>query len=515
MKRNILWLCAGALSLALGAGCGGEGGAYDDLVVGDLVAAGDPSALFTINARFKTLIRIQASGTWDYVRLGGRPEALTVAADGRTLLALDREYSQVIIADANNTDLTPVRLPVGQGHNRIVVSPNSPYAVTFLDLAESDDVVFDGTLSLNEIRVIDLSQNPPVVTPVIVAFNPRNIVFSPDGTLAFVVSERRASFVPLAAPPDDPAAVPLDLSTTEVAPPEAVIVRPSTSADPNDLTYALIARRGSAEMFAVALDTGSINVVDVGVVPTSLQVTADGRFAIAVSRGRDLAAVIRLDPFGSFDTSDVFPVALPQVVGEAVLAPADGDPEHDRRAVLFDPYGNAEEMTILDAETLQTRSVLLVNPPTAIVPGPGGTALALHKRWATTPSVSEVDAFFDAHDSFSMIDLDKRTANPTAVEARPADALFAPSAGTRRAFVTIPHATDAHGHHVGHIVVVQTDNGTASVIPVSPGPQRLGALPEGTIYAVHDRPFGFITFVDPSDLSTHTASGFMLAGALD
>lgn len=502
----MLW----AAALATGCNFGNQDALESPLEVGAIVAAGDPTqALFTINEAFGTLVRIRPDGSWDYSDLGGKPTALTVASDGRTLLAIDQLSSEVLLLDANGASLSPTRLPVGQGHNTIIVDPTQPYAVTFLDISKTPEIDFDGTLSLNEIHVIDLSTNPPTSTPVIVAFNPRDVVFSPGGDLAVVLSERRASFVPLANPPQDPDTVRLDISATEVAPPEDVVVRPRLTQDPNDMSYALIARRGSGEMFAIAIEDGdgTINVIDLGIVPTDLVTTADGNYAVAISRGRDLVSVIRLDPFGEFDTSDVFLVATPSIVGDAVVAPADGDPEHDRRVLLFDAQGNLEELMTLDAETLDVRQIRLVNPPTRVVAGPEGQAVALHKRFPTSPSASDLDAWFDSHDSFSLIDLDKRTAEATTVESIPRDALFAPSAGLHRVFITVPET--------GHLAYAQTDVGTSDAEKIGAGPERLGSLNDGTIYAVHAHAFGLVTFINPSDLSRTTARGFLAAGALD
>ena len=431
-----------------------------------------------------------ASGS---ARVAPHPAGLRATGDGGwvvTLSAEPRTSTLTAVRATTSGELTPSRIAVRPHHNAFTVStaPANRYAVTYVDLAALAGVVVDGTASFNEITVVDLNGTEPVATSVVVGFNPRQVVFTPDGTKAIVLSESFASVVPLANPA---ATVRVPLGANTATHP----VTPQTAITTADNASALVARAGSADVFLITLSPPSVNILDFGIAPTRLISSSDGASILGIARGLPTIALLDLP------TGIVRQIDAGGPVTDAAVPP---DPL-DRRMLLWGAGTQREEFYALDLDAATASTVALVNPATQIAIGPGGTAVVLHER-SFTPGGDEVQQFFDAHEALSIVDRDVSLVTPIALDAEPATiAFFEGADGTPRALVPLEGSA--------HVAEIGLGDQLASALRVSDVPRDVVPLGAEGVAIVHDQPFGLVTFLRADGTMT-VARGFLLDGTL-
>lgn len=479
------------LALAL-AGCRGSAAPAPFGVRSTAAASGKLWVLDEASGRVIRLDPLQ--GATGAAHVGLHPRGLLATAGGEWVLTLSPDAagsSLWAVPAAPTAALTSEEVKVRPHHNAFAVSGSSAnrYAVTFVDLAELADVEVDGTASFNEITVVDLNGTAPTATSVVVGFNPRQVVFTPDGTKAVVLSQSFASIVPLA----DPAStvrVPLG-SNTATNP-----VTPETALATADGQHALVARSGSPDVFLLTLSPPSVNIVDFGIVPTRFVSSADGGTVVGLAQHTRYLAQLDL---ASGVVSGV-------VAGGPVSDAAVPSDPTDRRMLLWDAASGLESLFALDLDAAQTKTVALVNPPTQVAIGPGGTAIVLHHR-QPTPGGDEVQRFFDEHEGLSVVNQEVTLVTPIALDAPPV------SIGFYQGADGLPHALiPLQGS--AHLAEVGLADQLASALHVSAVPRDVVPLGAAGIAVVHDQPFGLVTFLAPDGVHTHVASGFLLDGTL-
>ncbi len=456
-----------------------------------VVAAGD---LYVLNETFGRVVRIDpGDGGVETVRVGDAPTALAATADGSWVLTLAPE-DQALWA-VRTADFRATRLDARPHHNAFATtsSTTARYAITFVDLASLLDVDVEGTASFNEVVVVDLNGNVPTATPVVVGFNPRQVVFTPDGERAVVLSESYASILTLASP-GDPIRIPLGANTpANPVTPQTVLVTP-------DGAQAVVARRGSSDVFVITLQPPSVNIVDAKLVPKKFAVSSDGATIVSIA---EMASAVSLLDLAT-GTVTLVPAGGPVTDAVAPLDPL------DRRMLLWGKGAGREELYELKLDEAQSSTVRLVNPPTRIAIGPGGTAVVLHQK-QVTPNGDEIQQFFDAHDSLSVLDAEAKLVNPVVLDALPTDVAFSVDAnGAPIAYATLEES--------GRIAIVELATQLSDHVRVPAVPERLlpmgGPLDVAPVAVIHDQPYGLVTFLS-GDGDAVVAGGFLLDGALD
>lgn len=458
------------------------------------VAAGDH--LYVLNELFDRVVRIDpANGSTKTVGVGHEPEALAATADGAWVVTLTRGDHTLWAVDTGAGDLRAHAVDIRPNHNTIAVSPSAAarFAITYVDLARLDELDIDGSASLNEVTVVDLQGLVPQASSVVVGFNPKQVVFTPDGTRAVVLSESFASIIDLAAPAD-PVRIPLGANTTsDPVTPETVMVTP-------DNQLALVARRASADVFVIDLDPPSVNIVDFGILPTRFVASADG------------ATVVALSAYGQ--TVSMFDIATASVT----LATAEGGITHavaplepaDRRVLMWGEGLSQEQAFSLDLDTAEITTIQLVNPPTRIAVGPGGSSVVLQRPYPTFDG-DENSQLFDENDSLSILDPDESLITPHFLESEPTDVAFTANVtGDRLAVVALRDA--------GRLAVIDLDTLLIVDRPhLGDVPRFLVPMGNPTeaapIAIVHDQPWGYVSFLHP-DGKIRASSGFLLEDSL-
>src|SRR5262249_50223606 len=122
---------------------------------------------------------------------------------------------------------------------------------------------------------------------------PKDVAFTPDGSLAVLISDAYLGIIDLSGDKlGDP--VRYELADDLIDPPEAqeVVVSP-------DGSYAFVRQFGVSELVVVDLHTGARSSVAVGDNPTDLDLTPDGLHDVAVARGsKELWIYDTTDPVG-------------------------------------------------------------------------------------------------------------------------------------------------------------------------------------------------------------------------
>lgn len=495
MTRTPLPAIALLLAAGLSAACSSGS---NDLALGVRHSAAAGGDLWVLNEAFGRVVRIDAdSGGVATVRVGADPVGLAATADGGWVMTLSPSTRTLWAVRGNAAGMEAEPVPVRAHHNALEVSPSPAgrYAVTFVDLAAMLHVDIEGTASFNEVVVVDLNGTTPLATPVVVGFNPRQVVFTPDGTKAVVLSESYASILDLASPAD-PVRVPLGANTTgNPVTPETAIVSADGSA-------ALVARRGSRDVFLIALDPPSVNIVDVGLAPTRFVSSADGATVVAIQEGA--AGVALIDPAGA--TSRLVSTAGP--VTDAA-APHDAD---DRRVIAWGSGTLREEVYEVDLIAATARTLRLVNPPTRVAFGPDGTSVILHVPHLT-PGGDAVQQLFDVHESLSVVDAQGTLVTPVLLDARPADVAF----GTDPLGAPIAWATLQGSGRVARVDLGTqlSDHVPVAAVPRDLVPLAADPLAVAPVAVVHDQPFGLVTFLPPAGGAPRVVSGFLLEGSLE
>lgn len=387
-------------------------------------------------------------------------------------------------------DITNV--PVRNNMNRMELTPDGRWALLFND----PDVVLDyppaseGTLSYDEVSLVNLENRE--CTPVVVGFQPKDVAFTPDGSLAVLVSDAYLGTIDLSTDvAGDP--VRFEVSDDLIDPPEAeeVVVSP-------DGAYAFVRQFGATTLVVVDLATGARSLLDVGDNPTDLDLTPDGSKAVAVARGsNELWIYDAQDPLGVLPEVVAMPAS--ESFGSVIMNPAKSN------AILF---SNATvDSTHYGAWSLADDSIVvrpLVKPVAAITISPdGGTALVIHTL-ANGPDLDPDSGFYDKY-ALTLIDLDTSITNALALAAEPI-AYANSDDGTTGFF-----AMDG----VPEIVALDYDKLIAEPMALASDPIFLGVLPDtNTAWVSQVHELGRISFYTPPD-TIQTLTGFELNSAIE
>jgi DNA-binding beta-propeller fold protein YncE len=309
--------------------------------------------------------------------VGSDPRVVRVTPDFSTAVVFNRGDDTVSVIDADTLDT--VHLRVRDNFNQLLLSPDGAWAGTFHDRAavRPDDPPADGLQSFNEVSLVRLADR--TVHDIVVSYNPRDIQFSADGTLAVVVSDEELALVDLTARELIPRLIPIaDAFDAPVA--EEVVLSESGS-------YAYVRQFGSEDLLVVNLRDLSTTRLPVGENPTDLDLSPDGTSAVVVSRGSGQVWVYEADrpelPARVLD--------LP----EALRAGSILFGRNSETAVLYSTALTTDRYAIWDTRTDEIRVHDLVKPVRAMALTPdGGGLLVLHPK-ENLPDTPTSDPFYN------------------------------------------------------------------------------------------------------------------------
>lgn len=454
-----------------------------------LEPAQNDAYVFVANPERDTLTRITvADRSVRTVPVGVSPKVVQTTADGVRVVVLNQGDDTVSILDADTLD--EQRVDVRDDRNRLVLSPDSAYAAVWQDtaLAEEEGTLAEGLQSFNEITLVELAG--ATATTFAVGFNPRQVAFTPDGSLAIVVSDAYLATLDLSVA--EPTLDLIELAPTEldVPPAEEVVVAP-------DGSFAWIRQFGTTDLLVVDLQTGALSRRAAGIQPTDLDCSPDGQTVAAVARGsRELWL---------YDAQD--PDADPQVIGfpdspfGQIAFGETGD-----RAVLYTTVTVTPTYGLWTMGDNEVRERSLVKSVRGVTLDPTGQTLVVLHPANDGP---QVEPTFVGAPAVSVVDLDSLVVNPIKLPAEVEQFVHDP-AGDYGYFILEDEPL---------LAVVDYGSLLHDQITLRSIPEFVGVIGDagtlGEAWVSQKHPLGRLSFYDPVDDTLATLTGFELNAEID
>jgi len=467
-------------------------------------AAGDSFVFVLHPAREQAIVIDARSLRVTLASVGLRPTVLATAPGHDTAVVINAGGDDLSVLHARFDGTTVTNVPAVPGVNRLALSPDGRHAVAFFSY-ESFDALAAGQPvgSLQSVTVARLDRDAVRSVEVGTGFHPTSVAFSEDGAAAFVVTEEGVTAIPLGEEdlPDIGVlpTIPVTADPLEAALEREVLVTP-------DGALAVVRTLGQSALSLVDLGTGAITRYDLPGEPTDVDLTPDGETVLVMMRAAGTALLARLadirESAGAFRTLDLSGVPM----GAAVMSPA-GD-----TALLYTTVDDVEALLRLDLVTETIRPIRLQKTVRAVAYGPtGARAVVLHRRSGATPLPTlPLDAFVDASEAFSVVDLGAAVARLQLVDHAPGAVAYSPDGG--RLYVLLPDPTGVAP------AVADVDLLTLMGVerPLASPPVAVQPVPAaGKVAVSQEHPTGRITFFDVETGESETLTGFELGGLVD
>lgn len=425
-----------------------------------------------------------------------------------------------LLALSASAEVSSTAVPLHQGADSWSVSPDGRFAIAWTDSRNADRP--DPTDGFQDITVLELASDSaaggaPRATRLTVGYRPSAFAFDAAGTRAYGITQDGISVVELGA-----GAVQL---SRLVSLPGTSRVQPDVSITP-DGSRALARVEGSPVLYDIDLGSGQLREIDLGGRITDLDLSEDGRRAVAVlertssaggpdagvpapgDAGSDAGDAGSAEPVPASVVSEAVFIALPTGLGDpaarqtlavpgesfrSVALSADG-----ARAVLFTTARPTPRLTLV-APDLSTRSLDLIAAVRAVfLTADGAHAVALQDPPAGSQKLG----------AFSVLSLANVRAPKLVASDAPAVAVAMPPGNAERALVTV--SDPARGSFGAFLV--RTANLQVDFTSLSSEPLASGTVPgaqKGFIAQLH--PEGRITFIDLNDGAERELTGFELS----
>lgn len=414
-----------------------------------------------------------------------------------TVVALPgHDEDAAIVLNAGSNDATILRLgadgviktqtlPTQTGANAVAVSPSGTWALVWGNAALVDPATLDPTEGLQDITVVKLDDDPVTTTNLVVGYRPSAVSFDDEEDRAFFVTEQGMTVIDLgdAPQPEQELTLTDDPVTDQSA--RDVNVTP-------DGAYAVVRLDGQKTIGFVDLGSGERTSVTLPDYVTDLDLSADGKQAFAVTGG---ALVVVPVPPGDADPSTFATASAPGEVGRSVTLSSDAS-----LALLYSNATPDQYVGILtgggDWSSYQGRAVDLKAPVQAVFAAPDAQHGIAFQTTATGSSdegaFSVLSAAFD------------RTPKIVGTDAPPNALAFTPD-GAQALVTTRDLGKQIYGAYLVEL-------GSLEDVPIQLSSPPLSAgIVGGYGFVAQAHPEGRITFVNLSDASQRTLTGFELA----
>lgn len=388
---------------------------------------------------------------------------------------------------ASSDGLTATSLPVPAGGNAWAIGPNGRWAIAW---SNARDVKMpDPIEGYQDLSVLDLTKGQESATDLTVGYRPVAVGFDAQGAHAFAVTQDGVSVIDLTS--GAPAVVKniwLGDTASEPATTRDVSITP-------DGAYALVRREGKAAIDVFSLADGARTSVDLPAAATDLDLSADGKTAVAVVRETSQVALLPV-PGIVADPTNLTLVTVDAAVGSVALAP-------ESPVGFF--YTNATPsklLAVLDtsASPPSPRTILMRAPILGVFPTAGAAhALVLHD------ALTEAGSSYPAAVSLAPIALDLPP-KIVGLDAPPISIAVAP-AGDHVLVAAGSEQTGVYQLMLGALPSLKVQKLPLASLPIAAGVVA-GA---GRGYVAQKHPDGRITFVTLATGEARTITGFELA----
>lgn len=452
-----------------------------------LAPAATNAYVFVANPTRNTVTRIAVpSLAVDTRTVGSDPVTVATSSDYTHAVTFNAGSDDVSIIDAESFDVTTVG--VRDNFNTMAMSPDGEWVMCWYDEDIGPVDPSGGVQSFNEVSFVNL--RTATHYGMVVGFNPQGVRWTPDGTLALVVSDGALAMIDLTEEELSPTLVELADDPLDAPPAEEVELSPNGD-------FAFVRQFGTDEILVVSLMDRTYDAVPVGQNPTDLDLSPDGRSVAVVSRGSHELYV--------FDSED--PFAEPQVLSYADLAEY-GSVQYagdGRLALLYTNAAPVPKYTVWDTQTGELTERTLVKPIRTLGISPtGGTALIFHTE-SDAPDADPNGTFYGEW-ALTMVDIASLRASPILLPAEPK--AYTTSEDGRHGFFIMEGLEFLETLHFDSLLYDE--------VRLKSEPVYVGVLPGTSLaYASQEHELGRISFYDPDTEALDTVTGFELNSEID
>ena len=425
------------------------------------------------------------------VEAGNAPTFITAVPDENDDVAL---VLNVLSKDATRFRakdgvVTAQSFEVPSGGNGWAVSNDGRFAIAWTDsrlVANADPI--DG---FQDVTVLDLSKTEGATTALNVGYRPVAMAFDEDGTQAFAVTQDGITVISLEE--EQPAVVKNIKLAGAIA--SDTTIQKDVEITP-DGSYALLRREGDPTVGVYSLATGDHTDVVLAGPVTDLDLSPDGKVAVAVIRDLGEVALLPI-PSIALDPTLFATIQIPDiVVGSASL------PQDSPLAFLYTNAVPSSVLTMIDTSdaTAPPSFFKLWAPIQAVFPtNDASHAIVLH----TTAGLE--GSQYPAAISVLPVKSDL-PAKLAGLDGPPVSVAIAP-AGHRALVATGDETNKAYRLYVASMPSLEVTELTLASQPISAG--IVAGADRG--YVAQKHPDGRITFVDFKTGEIRTLTGFELA----
>lgn len=365
----------------------------------------------------------------------------------------------------------------------LAFSDDASFAIAWIDLSEG--VEPDGVVDLTSVVVLDLASGTSATVPV--GFAARQVLFTPGGGEAVVLSQSEVALLDLTSdPPSRVVTFPLTLDPDDVVEPVGVDLTP-------DGRYALISVQGTGDLYVLDLAAHSVNLVSLAGAPSAMTVndlTDQTVFTFGGSPRIDVLEHTR------FETESLL-VDEPSTDlvdrGEFVVA-WNRSSGHDAYRVELDSLAVTEYRLQNPAISMHVAptdefAIALTRPESGFGGGVEGT-------YDQSPGMEVLDLREGEDDVF-----------PYLLEGAGLGVAWVAGEASLQALIL--------QEGVDYLYALDLYTAQGEEIEIAAPPIAIGTVPDGPFYVTHDTGLGLVTFLDPATDDRVEVVGFATLGLLD
>lgn len=405
-----------------------------------------------------------------------------------TTLVLNVLSSDATLLRASSTGITAKTIKVAPLANRLAFSADGRFAIAWGDSSKGPDAAkTPKAQGFQDLTVLDLVTGVPTVLAV--GYRPVAVGFAAGQPRAYAVTQDGIAIIDLTGAPLVVKNVAVSDTPNEDPGSRDVSVTPSGS-------VALIRRKDSPAITAVALDTGARVTVTLPSPVTDLDLNDKGDRAVAVMRATSQVAVLPVPGVLTAPTVFTTVTVTGETIGSVALAPG------GQKGLLYTNASEVERVTILDLtqEPPPFRTVRLYSPVLAVFAAPdAGHAVVLHDRTTGTPSAP------GSPGAFSILPV--ANALPAKIVATLAPPTAVAVTNDRAVIAERDDKTNVFGAYLARMPQLMVER-----YPLASPPIAVGVV-EGAkrAFIAQQHPDGRLTFIDLDTGIARTLTGFELS----
>ncbi len=383
---------------------------------------------------------------------------------------LESEFELALVDDGQVVQ----GLDIPQHLDAFAFSPDGGVAVAYLggDLSEGSS---GGLADVDSVTFIDLASGEATSTPV--GFAPGNILFTPDGASAVVLSRSTAAVVSMS---DFQVKVTYDLTldNDQEIDPSAAVLTP-------DGSYALVAVARLGLLYKLDLVDPSIDIEELAGTPSDLVVDELNDLTVIVYNDR---AQIDLLHHADFSRT------------ELEVDEANSDLVHHTDGFVLAYRKGGKDVYAVDLAAEVVTEYVVANPVASVQIDEAGLFGLATMQPEYGNASGGVDAYTDARWGISVLEIGDDDARNVVFDQVPTGIELVSGDATTHALVLLADSRDA-------LLVDLSAPQPATEIPLEENPLALGSLASGQFWITQDSALGLVTVLDPLDPDKATTFG--------